>query len=70
MREVDYEIMCNGRHEEKTEEIKYGGETSRSIGERFDEHEDDIQKKKSDIPIFQHFLEKQWKSITDFIEDN
>ena len=29
-----------------------------SIGERFDEHNDDIQKKKSDTPIYQHFLKE------------
>ena len=29
-----------------------------SIGEKFDEHNDDIQKKKSDTPIYQHFLEE------------
>ena len=58
MREVSYEIICDGKHEDKTEEIKYGGETSRSIGERFDEHQDDIQKKKSNTPIYQHFLEE------------
>ena len=38
--------MYNGNHEDEAKEIKYGGETSRSIGERFDEHNDDIQKKK------------------------
>ena len=29
-----------------------------AIGERFDEHNDDIQKKKSDTPIYQHFLKE------------
>ena len=57
-------VMCedhskiNGRHEDKKEEIKYGGQTSRSIVVRFDEHEDDIQKKKSDTPIYQLFVEE------------
>ena len=58
VRDVDYKIMGNGKHEDEAKEIKYGGETSMSIGERFDEHNDDIQKKKSNTPIYQHFLKE------------
>ena len=29
VRDVDYDIMCNGKHEDEAMEIKYDGETSR-----------------------------------------
>ena len=56
-RELVYEINCDGRHSDE-KQINYGGETSRSIAERFNEHCEDIKNKKSDTPIYKHFLEE------------
>ena len=56
-RDVIYEIKCEGEH--TTDERRtYGGETSRSISERFHEHCDDIKKKKIDTPIYKHFRDE------------
>ena len=57
-----YDIVCEGNHEVETI-VDYGGETSRSIGERFNEHLEDIEKKKINTPMYQHFSEKH-NSIT------
>ena len=56
-REVMYEIKCEGEHHLEREQ-KYGGETSRSIGERFNEHFNDIKMNKSDTPIYKHFVDE------------
>ena len=56
-REVVYEIKCEGKHTTNQEKI-YGGETSRSISERFQEHRDDIQKKKIETPVYKHFKDE------------
>ena len=70
VRDVDCEIMCSGKHEDEEKEIKYGGEISRSIGEKFDQHNDDIQKKKSDTHISAFPKRTQCSSTTYFVEDN
>ena len=51
------EIKCEGEHHLENEQ-KYGGETSRRIGERFNEHFNDIEMKKSDTPIYKHFVDE------------
>ena len=45
MREVAYEIKCEGSHH-RDKDTTYGGEICRSITKRFDEHLDDIIKRK------------------------
>ena len=62
MRDVIYDIVCEGDHGAETI-VNYGGETSRSIGERFNEHLEDILKKKTNAPMYQHFSEMH-NSIT------
>ena len=57
MREVAYEIKCEGSHH-REKDTTYGGETCKSIAERFDEHLDVIIERKSDTPIYKHFVDE------------
>ena len=57
MREVMYNIKCNGKHNNEII-YDYGGETCRSIAERFGEHINDINEKKRGSTLYSHFIEE------------
>ena len=65
-REVVYRINCRGEMENAEQcTSKYEGETSRSIGERCNEHMKIYKEKKASSAIYKHVLDKHGGEIQD-----